>query len=192
MSGTVSPRSRPRFLVRGQQHRAVSLRLQPVSALGPRPRSLPSGPPQNGPGGREGEGMAPSRLAASVTVLHQRGLAGSPQPLQPARHRHGGRGPSPRQRAHFRRRPEVLFGLCRRPVGVSAAYCSAWAWCRARVPVPSLGAGALCQPSGTLTGIAPSPGAQFPTNNKTTAAQTNKGYKQKMQSLSSFDCMQLF
>lgn len=33
MSGTVSPRSRPRFLVRGQQHRAVSLRLQPVSAL---------------------------------------------------------------------------------------------------------------------------------------------------------------
>jgi len=46
-----------------------------------------------------------SRLAAPVTVLHQRRLAGSPQPLQPARHRHGGRAPSPRQHGHSRRPP---------------------------------------------------------------------------------------
>lgn len=49
-----------------------------------------------------GERRSPARPAAEVTVLHQRRLAGSLQPLQPARHRHGCQAPSPRQRRHFR------------------------------------------------------------------------------------------
>lgn len=67
------------------------------AALRPPARPL-RGHPRTRRGGRRG----PSRPAAGVTVLHQRCLAGSRQPLQPARHRHGGRAPSPRQRGRFR------------------------------------------------------------------------------------------
>lgn len=57
------------------------------------PGALPSAParcrttPHSAAGA--GEGYPDPRPA--VTVLHQRRLAGRPQPLQPARHRHGGR-----------------------------------------------------------------------------------------------------
>lgn len=77
----------------------------------PRERSVPSparslqGHPKTRRGGVGKEEGGLPRLATAVTVLHQRCLAGSPQPLQPARHSHGGRAPSPRQRGHFRRPP---------------------------------------------------------------------------------------
>lgn len=57
------------------------------------PGALPSAPARcrttPDPAAEAGGGCPEPRPA--VTVLHQRRLAGRPQPLQPARHRHGGR-----------------------------------------------------------------------------------------------------